>query len=73
MRCVVVFFLDDKHWTVMMEEILICWVAGAECYMHATAQETFAMAMLSDAVQAHSVRDNAMVERPESPTSAMAL
>jgi hypothetical protein len=60
--CGVVFFLDEKHWTVMMEDILSCWVAEAGCYRHATAPQTFAVAMLSDAVQAYSVSDNTMVE-----------
>ena len=60
----VIFFLDDKHRTVI-EEIIISRVAGtavgAEFYTHATAQQTLAVAMLPNAVQAHWVSDNAVV------------
>lgn len=61
----VVFFLDDKHRTVLMEEIIIRWVAGtavgAEFYAHATAQQTLAVVKLPNAAQAHWVSDNAVV------------
>ena len=61
----VVFFLDDKHRTVVMEEIIIRWVAGkavgAEFYAHATAQQTLAVAMLPEAAQAHWGSENTVV------------
>ena len=60
----VIFFLDDKHRTVI-EEIIISRVAGtavgAEFYAHATAQQTLAVAMLPEAAQAHWGSENTVV------------
>jgi len=52
----IVCFLDDKHRTVLMEAIIIRWVAapavGAEFFTHATAQQTLDVTMLPEAAQA---------------------
>jgi hypothetical protein len=70
----VIIFLDAKHRTMLMEDILICWVAGkpvgAEFYGHATAQQTLAVAMRPEAAQAHWGSDNAVVgDEPRGHTS----
>jgi hypothetical protein len=75
----VIFFLDEKHRTVIMEEIIIRWVAGmavgVELYGHTTAQQTLAVAMLPDAAQAHWISDNAVVRdetrRPNTDNGAI--